>query len=427
MPSPRTQATEIKQERARLLTELRTKSESWGATMTPEQRTEWDRTMTRVEEMRADAERYERMADVEDGLGETDPEQRGRSGREDPEQRDEPTFVEYRGRKIPIAGPTASPAYRSAFTRALTVQGSALTVEEQRALSAASATEGGFTVTPMEFAVGFLQAKDNMVLMRRLGTVLPPVVRAESLGVLALDADMDDAEWTSELSTGRDDDKIRFGRRELHPHPLAKRAKVSKKLLRASSANPDGIVRDRLSYKTSITEEKAFLTGDGAKKPLGLFTASKDGISTARDFSDGNTQTDVTFDALIAAKYKMKPAYWAAMQWLFHPDQISKLARIKNDNGDYQFRESVRAGEPDRLLNLPFNASEYSPNTFTAGKYVGMLADFSYYWMVDALSMEIQVLLELYAETNQNGYILRQETDGMPVLEEAFLRIQLAP
>ncbi len=42
------------------------------------------------------------------------------------------------------------------------------------------------------------------------------------------------------------------------------------------------------------------------------------------------------------------------------------------------------------------------------------------------MSMQIQRLIELYAESNQTGFIGRLETDGMPVLEEAFVRVTLA-
>ena len=38
----------------------------------------------------------------------------------------------------------------------------------------------------------------------------------------------------------------------------------------------------------------------------------------------------------------------------------------------------------------------------------------------------VQRLVELYAETNQTGFIGRVETDGMPVLAEAFARVKLA-
>jgi HK97 family phage major capsid protein len=82
----------------------------------------------------------------------------------------------------------------------------------------------------------------------------------------------------------------------------------------------------------------------------------------------------------------------------------------------------VREGEPDRILGMPMVISEFAPNTFTTGKYVGLFGDFSNYWIVDALSMQIQRLSELYAETNQVGFIGRLETDGAPVLEEAFVR-----
>ena len=78
------------------------------------------------------------------------------------------------------------------------------------------------------------------------------------------------------------------------------------------------------------------------------------------------------------------------------------------------------------LIGQPIFMSEYVPNTFTTGQYVGLIGDLSYYWIADALDMQIQALFELYAESNQVGYIARMETDGMPVLAEAFARVKLA-
>jgi HK97 family phage major capsid protein len=103
------------------------------------------------------------------------------------------------------------------------------------------------------------------------------------------------------------------------------------------------------------------------------------------------------------------------------------VAKLKTGAGEYIWRESVRAGEPDLLLGLPTYMSEYAPSTFTNGLYVGILGDFSNYWIADALSMDMQRLDELYAATNQVGFIGRMESDGMPVLEEAFVRVKLAP
>jgi HK97 family phage major capsid protein len=69
--------------------------------------------------------------------------------------------------------------------------------------------------------------------------------------------------------------------------------------------------------------------------------------------------------------------------------------------------------------------SEYVPNTFTSGLYVGLFGDLRYYWIADSLMFELQRLDELYAETNQVGMIGRWESDGMPILEEAFARVKL--
>lgn len=297
--------------------------------------------------------------------------------------------------------------------------------EELRSLEAGVDTEGGFIVAPQQFVAQLIKFVDDMLFVRRRATVIP-VPAAESLGVPSLDTDPADADWTTELATGAEDTAMKFGKRELRPHPLAKRMKVSRRLLRAAVLNPESIVRERLGYKFGVTEEKAYQTGTGAGQPLGVFTASADGISTARDVSTGNTTTEIRFDGLIEAKYTLKAQYWPRASWLFHRDAVKQIAKLKDGEGQYLWQPSVREGQPDRILQFPFDVSEFTPNTFTTGLYVGSLQDWSQYWIADALDMQIQRLEELYAESNQLGFIARAETDGMPVLEEGFVRVKLA-
>jgi hypothetical protein len=47
------------------------------------------------------------------------------------------------------------------------------------------------------------------------------------------------------------------------------------------------------------------------------------------------------------------------------------------------------------LLGMPVNESESAPNTFTTGQYLGMLGDFSHYWIADTLDMIVQRPVEL--------------------------------
>ncbi len=297
---------------------------------------------------------------------------------------------------------------------------------ETRDLQADLDTVGGFTVAPQEFVARIIQAVDNAVLIRGLATTMT-LTGAESLGVPTLDTDVADADWTSELATGSADGSLAFGKRELRPHPLAKRVLISNKLLRASAMDMEAFVRGRLAYKFGVSQEKAFMTGTGAQQPLGIFTASASGISTGRDVSTGNTTTSMTFDGMQEAKFTLKPQYWQRSRWIFHRDGIKQLAKLKDGDGNYIWQlGNVQNGQPDRLLNLPVLLSEYAPNTFTTGLYVGILGDFSFYWIADALDMQFQRLVELYALTNQTALIGRLETDAMPVLEEAFVRCKLA-
>jgi HK97 family phage major capsid protein len=81
--------------------------------------------------------------------------------------------------------------------------------------------------------------------------------------------------------------------------------------------------------------------------------------------------------------------------------------------------------EPDMLLGHPVDESEYVPNTFTTGLYVGALCNWSNYWIAELQGVELQRLVELYAGTSQIGFIGRMYADGAPVLAESFVRVKL--
>lgn len=304
-----------------------------------------------------------------------------------------------------------------------------------RAIQADSDILGGYLVAPQEFVARLIKFVNNYVFVRRKATIYT-VKAAQSLGAPSLDTDPGDAVWTSELDTGNEDNAMAFGKRELTPHPLAKRLKISRKLLQlvalaggfsednsVKGGNAEALVRDRLAYKFGVTEEKAFLLGNGANQPIGMFVASTRGISTARDIVTGSS-TGFTADGLIAAKYNQKVQYWANMEWVFHRSALQLIRQLKDANGQYLWVPGGLGGEADTMLDIPVNMSEYAPNTFTTGQYVGLLGDMSFYWIADAENLEIVRLNELYAAANMIGFIARRELDGMPVLEEAFTRLK---
>ena len=319
---------------------------------------------------------------------------------------------------------TATRAYAAAFNSFLSGRPLILTADtpaEVRALSADVSAEGGYLIAPEQFMATLIKALDAKLFIRARGTGAQ-VRGAHQLGKPSLDADPADCEWTTELSTGTPDATMAFGKREFVTEPARKLIKVSKTLLRKSPLGVENIVMDRLTYKLGVTQEKAYMTGSGTGQPLGLFTASADGIPTGRDIDVSSGSQVYDFDLVMAAKYKLRSAYWPTAEWIWHADEALRVMQLKDLDGPYLWRESVRAGEPERMLGHPVNFSEHAPNTHTTGEYVCIFGDLSYYHYVDELNASVQALRELYAATNQDGFIISYEGDGMPVLGEAFVR-----
>jgi HK97 family phage major capsid protein len=294
------------------------------------------------------------------------------------------------------------------------------------ALRSDDADKAGYLIASEQFASDLLKEVDDLLYIRQYART-HTVREADSLGIRKRTARAATFAWSSELAVSTEDSTLAFGKKVLTPHAATGLLKVSRDFVRRSTMSADQIVREELAVDAAELLEDGYLTGNGSQQPLGVFTASDDGISTSRDVSTGNTTTAITADGLIEAKYALKSQYRrAGARWLFHRDAVKQLAKLKDGEGRYMWLPGIREGEPDMLLGLPIDESERVPNTFTTGLYVGLLATWRYYEIADALDIEIQVLTELYAATNQIGYIARLKTDGMPTLEEAFVRVKLA-
>lgn len=296
---------------------------------------------------------------------------------------------------------------------------------EKRALQADLQVSGGYLVAPTQFVADLIKEVDDEVYVRRYARMWQ-MPRAEEIEVPERANRMSDPTWTAEIKTGGEDSTLDFAKRNLRPHPLARRIKVSNTLLRVSALSVDGIVRDEFGYEVATVLENAYLNGSGVNQPLGVFTAHDAGISTARDVSAGNGTTAIKSDNIWNCIFTLKPQYRRRARWMFHRDAVKMIRKLKTGDGDYIWQSGIAGGTPATIGGLPYDESEFAPSTFTTGLYVGLLCDWRQYWIVDALNMQISVLRELYAETNQTGYICRYEGDGQPVLEEAFVRMTLA-
>jgi HK97 family phage major capsid protein len=294
---------------------------------------------------------------------------------------------------------------------------------EMRAVSVDNPTEGGYAVPKATSDMIWAKAKD-LTFMLQLASVVP-VTSADSLGSPTLENDPADADWTGEVAAINEDSTMSFGLRELKPELVTKYLKVSNKMLR-KLPNIEAFITDRLGYKFSVTIEKACLTGNGAGQPLGIFTASNNGISTGRDMSTDNTATDITADGLLNNVYNVKAPYRRNAGWFGSRAFFGRVSKLKGGDGHYLWQPALVAGQPDTLNGFPIYESEYAPSTFTTQQYVAVFGDMKYYQIATAMGFTMQRLTELKALNNQTVFIGRSEVDGMPIFEEAFSRVKLA-
>jgi len=392
---------EMRRERAKLVKQARDildKAEKENRDLTAEEKQQYDRIFADIDKLAERIEREEKLLNLE-RLIETS------TVKENPE-----------GKREDIK--------KVAFRKWILDGWNALTPEETRALSFGTDASGGYLVPPQEFIASLIKKVDDAVYIRKYATKLT-LTNAKNIGIPTLETNPSDPEWTTELQTGSEDTAMAFGKREMAPNPLAKRIKISNKLLRFSAIPVEDLVRDRFAYKFSVALEKAYLTGDGTGKPLGLFVASNNGIPTSRDVVVGDPTNGITPDGLIDVKYALKAQYVSKAVWIMHRDIVKTIAKLKDNMGRYLWQTGLAGGQPDTLLDRPVIISEFAPNTIEDGAYVLLFGDLSFYYVLDSLDLQLQRLVELYAETNQIGYIARYEGDGAPVLAEAFVRGQI--
>lgn len=294
------------------------------------------------------------------------------------------------------------------------------------ALNITDVTRGGIFKPPPVFLAGVIAVADQAFVIRQHATVLTDPT-GEGFGAIGRQTDLSSFEWTVELpSTVTEDDALAFDSRELKPNPMRKLVKGSKDLV---SRYPSLVsyVQSRLGYQSGGTMETGFITGNGTKQPLGMCTASAQGITTARDVTCG-TATELVMDYLKAVKNKVRPPYrvGADCGWLAHSDFFYRVSLLKDGMQQYYWQPSIVQGEPDKLLAHPCFESELMPSTFTTSLYVGIFGNLKHYYVVDFPGgATLQRLVELYALTNQDGWIASYHCDGQPVLAEAFARLKM--
>lgn len=291
------------------------------------------------------------------------------------------------------------------------LNGEQLTASEIKSLEAQTDPRGGFLLG-QQLLEEFIDAQAQASAMRRLARQFILEPGADSAAAPNQDLRLTDAEWTSELFIGAEDAIEPFGARAFYPRPLAKFLKASKTMLRKGRSFAENIITDLLAEAVALPAEEAMINGDGAVGALGLLQTS--GI--------GATTTAAAGQLAIADVKKwiggLGARYHGNATALMHVDTYSCLLQL--DTAGALIQGGRLLGKYPIEFSDRFPTAGDNPASLTSGTKIAAIGDFRYYWIVDSLETSIQVLRERWAETNQDGYLVRAELDAQCVNTAAF-------
>lgn len=282
------------------------------------------------------------------------------------------------------------------------------------ALQIGTDSEGGYLV-PDEFENTLVEALEEENIFRKLAHVINTSSGDRKIPVVATKGT---ASWVDEEGTISDSDDA-FNQVSIGAYKLGTLIKVSNELLNDSAFNLESYISKEFGRRIGSKEEEAFFTGNGTGKPIGIFNTTggaEVGVTTA-------SSTAITADEIIDLFYSLKAPYRKKAVWILNDYTIKAIRKLKDTTGNYLWQPALTAGTPDTILGRPVYTSSYVP-TIAAGAKTIAFGDFSYYWIADRQGRIFKKLNELYAATDQTGFVATQRVDGKLVLPEAIKVLQ---
>ena len=353
---------------------------------------QYDRMANEVHQLGAEIERLEKQAEIDAKLA-------------------QPTSAPVKNSPMAASRedvkPTATTEYNQAFWDMM--RGDGHIMEVRNALSVGKDDEGGFTV-PGEFERRLIQGLEENNIFRQMAHVIRTSSGTRKIPIAN---DTMEASWIDE---GEEipETTTKFAQTTLSAYKMGAMIRVSNELLNDSAFDIAAYIADRFGKAMGRAEEKAFIVGTGDKQPTGLLNDTV-GAETG---ATAASSTAVTFDDIFKLYYSLKSPYRAKASFLCNEELLLQLMMLKDGQGNYIWRPALDIGKPDTILGRPIYTSGFMPGV-ARGNKVMTFGDYSYYWVADRASRTFRRLNELFASTDQVGFMTTQRVDGKLILPEA--------
>lgn len=230
-----------------------------------------------------------------------------------------------------------------------------------------SGRDGGYTVIPELDREVMRQLQDDSV-MRVIATV--KTAKSNEFQKLVSTGGATVGRGT-EGSARSETNTPKIERVTIKLNPIYAYPKTTQEILDFSEVDILGWLSSEIADTFASTEEDDFVNGDGNGKPKGFMAYTRAATSDkTRAFGTiekivAASGTAITADELIDILYKLKAKYRKNAVWVMNSGTAGTLQKLKNENGDYIWRDSLKEGAPDMLLGRPVYCLESMPDTYS--------------------------------------------------------------
>lgn len=237
------------------------------------------------------------------------------------------------------------------------------------------------------------------------------------------------ATWTGEVPASNTASRVTdpvFGQLRIPVFTAMLSMPVTNDLLEDSAVALQPWIEDRFGETIELLYDNMALNGTGVSQPTGILS-NPGGADQPKVVVSGNAN-GLTGDGLINLTEDLPEQYDEASKLWFNKVNTGKAIRLLKDADgrplvNYGTQDNgVASGRPHDVNGYPYLWSGFMPNV-AANNFPIIFGDMQGYALVRRIGFSIQVLRELYAETNQI-LLLGRIRFGGAVVEPWRLRIQ---
>ncbi len=235
-----------------------------------------------------------------------------------------------------------------------------------KSLSREEDMDGGYAV-PEATGAMIVSSLANLSPLRQIANTIE--ISTDSIEFLQ-DEGAADAGWVHETAMRPETGTPTFKKKRIRVHEMYASPRATQKLLDDAYIDIESWLIAKVSQEMARMESQAFLYGDGADRPKGIFAYPRgDGAFEAGDgFEEICTGVDGDFDAeegadvLIEAMNRLPAENLSGACWLLSRSAYAQLRKLKDRNGQYIWQAGLHGDHPGTLFGYPVVISDQMPN-----------------------------------------------------------------